>query len=112
MPMASASIGQVHAARLQDGRGGRRQGPARGHRRTRCARTWTCWPGLALLAERVPELAAYRPAATVAEMGRVLRRELDFGREERNLQQFCAATRTIRPCAFRSRSRSTAPPAC
>ena len=45
---------------------------------------------MALLAERVPELATYRPSATVAEMGRVLRRELDFGREERNLQQFCA----------------------
>jgi ubiquinone biosynthesis protein len=46
--------------------------------------------GLAQLAERIPELAAYRPVETVAEMGRTLRRELDFGREERHLQQFAA----------------------
>ena len=31
-----------------------------------------------------------RPAATVAEMARTLRRELDFGREEGNLTQFVA----------------------
>ena len=46
--------------------------------------------GLAQLAEHIPEFAPYRPAATVAEMARTLRRELDFGREERNLQQFAA----------------------
>jgi ubiquinone biosynthesis protein len=44
--------------------------------------------GLAALAERLPEFAPYRPSATVAELSRTLRRELDFGREERNLQQF------------------------
>src|SRR5260221_7377252 len=42
--------------------------------------------GLAQLAEQFPEFALYRPTANVAEMGRTLRRELDFGREERNLQ--------------------------
>ena len=46
--------------------------------------------GLAQLAERIPEFAPYRPVATVAEMARTLRRELDFGREERNLLQFHA----------------------
>ena len=35
-----------------------------------------------------PEMANYRPRATMAEFQRTLRRELDFGREERNLQQF------------------------
>ncbi|HUS39175.1 MAG TPA: AarF/UbiB family protein, partial [Pirellulales bacterium] len=35
-----------------------------------------------------PEFVNYRPRATVAEFQRVLRRELDFGREERNMQQF------------------------
>src|SRR5206468_2249269 len=34
------------------------------------------------------EFKPYRPTANVAEMGRTLRRELDFGREERNLHQF------------------------
>jgi ubiquinone biosynthesis protein len=46
--------------------------------------------GLATLAERIPELAHYRPVATVAEISRMVRRELDFGREERNLLQFLA----------------------
>jgi ubiquinone biosynthesis protein len=44
--------------------------------------------GLATLAEQFPEFKPYRPTASVAEMGRTLRRELDFGREERNLHQF------------------------
>ena len=44
--------------------------------------------GLAQLAEQFPEFTPYRPTANVAEMGRTLRRELDFGREERNLHQF------------------------
>ena len=43
---------------------------------------------LAQLAENVPELAVYRPTSTLAEFRRTLLRELDFGREERNLQQF------------------------
>jgi ubiquinone biosynthesis protein len=44
--------------------------------------------GLANLAEAIPELQPYRPHATVAEFRRVVRRELDYGREARNLQQF------------------------
>src|SRR5205823_11603466 len=47
--------------------------------------------GLAELAELyLPEMRQYRPAATAAEFQRTLLRELDFGREERNLQQFAA----------------------
>ena len=44
--------------------------------------------GLAQLAERLPELAPYRPRSTVTEFRRILLRELDFAREERNLRQF------------------------
>ena len=44
--------------------------------------------GLAQLAERLPEFVHYRPRATVAEFQRMLRREMDFCREERNMQQF------------------------
>jgi ubiquinone biosynthesis protein len=88
-PIASASIGQVHAARLASGEDVVVKVQHAGIEET-VREDLDVLTGLALLAERVPELATYRPTATVAEMGRVLRRELDFGREERNLQQFCA----------------------
>ena len=89
IPIASASIGQVHAARLVTGEDVVVKVQHAGIEET-VREDLDVLTGLALLAERVPELATYRPSATVAEMGRVLRRELDFGREERNLQQFCA----------------------
>jgi ubiquinone biosynthesis protein len=44
--------------------------------------------GLAQLAERLPEFRNYRPRAIAQEFQRVMRRELDFGRELRNLEQF------------------------
>lgn len=86
-PIASASIGQVHRARLKNGDWVvvkvRHPGIEEIIRRDLDILT-----GLAPWAERVPELVNYRPKATIAEFQRVLRRELDFGREERNLQQF------------------------
>jgi len=88
-PIASASIGQVHCARLHDGESVVVKVQHSDIENT-VREDLDVLTGLALLAERVPELAVYRPASTVAEMGRVLRRELDFGREERNLQQFCS----------------------
>jgi ubiquinone biosynthesis protein len=88
-PIASASIGQVHAAKLLTGEAVVVKVQHVGIEET-VREDLDVLMGLALLAERVPELATYRPTATVAEMGRVLRRELDFGREERNLNQFCA----------------------
>lgn len=86
-PLASASIGQVHRARL----------PAGGDVVVKVQHTGIgrrmevdldILAGLAQLAERLPELESYRPQATVAEFRRVVRRELDFAREARNLQQF------------------------
>jgi ubiquinone biosynthesis protein len=44
--------------------------------------------GLAQLAERLPDLEGYRPCATVAEFQRALRRELDFDRERRHMDEF------------------------
>jgi ubiquinone biosynthesis protein len=88
-PLASASIGQVHAAKLLSGEEVVVKVQHAGIEET-VREDLDVLMGLALLAERVPELASYRPTATVAEMGRVLRRELDFGREERNLQVFNA----------------------
>jgi ubiquinone biosynthesis protein len=86
-PVASASIGQVHRARLRTG-----QLVAVKVQHARIEKTvredLEVLAGLAILAERIPEFIHYRPRETVAEMARTLRRELDFGREERNLQQF------------------------
>jgi ubiquinone biosynthesis protein len=97
VPLASASIGQVHRGRLKSG-----QWVAIKVRHADIEeiirRDLEILVGLSHWAERVPELAHYRPRATVAEFQRVLRRELDFGREERNLQQFAhllAADKTV-----------------
>jgi ubiquinone biosynthesis protein len=86
-PIASASIGQVHRARLKSGESVVVK-VQHADIENKVREDLDVLAGLALLAERVPELATYRPSSVVAEMGRVLRRELDFGREERNLQLF------------------------
>jgi ubiquinone biosynthesis protein len=86
-PVASASIGQVHRARLRTGEAVAVKVQRAGIERT-VHEDLDVLAGLALMAERIPEFAQYRPKATVAEMARMIRRELDFGREERNLQQF------------------------
>ncbi|MEY4180042.1 MAG: hypothetical protein RLY70_3616 [Planctomycetota bacterium] len=89
VPVASASIGQVHRATLHDGsqvvlkiQHANIEGVIR--------EDLEVIAGLAQLAEHVPELVPYRPKAMAAEMARTLRRELDFALEERNLQQFAA----------------------
>ena len=86
-PVASASIGQVHRARLTSGE--QVAVKVQHHDIQRRVRVdLDILTGLAQLAERLPELRPYRPCATVAEFQRVLRRELDFTRERRNLEQF------------------------
>ncbi len=98
IPLASASIGQVHRARLTGGAWVVVKVRHAGIEDT-IRRDLEILTGLANWAERVPELANYRPRATMAEFQRVLRRELDFGREERNLQQFAhlfADDKTVR----------------
>jgi len=86
-PIASASIGQVHRARLKSGK------PvvvkvqhADIQRRIRV--DLDILAGLAQRADRVPEFHNYRPTALVAEFKRSLRHELDFHREERTMQHF------------------------
>jgi ubiquinone biosynthesis protein len=88
VPMASASIGQVHRATLP---GGRRvavkvQHPDIGRR---IADDVSILAELAVLAERyLPEFRPYCPVQVVAEFERTITRELDFWRELRHLQLF------------------------
>ena len=86
-PLASASIGQVHCAKLKTGEEVVVKVQRRGIEK-KVREDLDILAGMAQLAERVPEFAPYRPVATVGEIQRALRRELDYGREERNLQQF------------------------
>jgi ubiquinone biosynthesis protein len=86
-PIASASIGQVHRARLKSGEEVVVKVQHAGIQDV-VRKDLDVLAGLAQLVQRLPEFAAYRPVETVAEFQRTLRRELDFGREERNLQQF------------------------
>ena len=86
-PMASASIGQVHRATLPDGTEVvvKVQHP---DIESRIRADLEILMLLATLAERSNELKRYQPAAVVSEFQRSLLRELDFKREERNLQEF------------------------
>lgn len=87
VPLASASIGQVHKARLNTGEQVVvKVRHANIEQRVRV--DLDIMSGLAQLAEKIPEFSNYRPRATAAEFQRTLRRELDFGREERHLQEF------------------------
>jgi ubiquinone biosynthesis protein len=86
-PLASASIGQAHRARLRSGDDVVVKVQHAGIRR-RMDIDLDILGGLAQLAERIPELRPYRPQGTVAEFRRIVRREFDFAREARNLQQF------------------------
>jgi ubiquinone biosynthesis protein len=86
-PLASASIGQVHGARLPSGQ---RVVVKVRHAgiEDKVRVDLDILTGLAQLAERLPEFKNYRPQATVAEFQRTLLRELDFLREARSMQQF------------------------
>lgn len=90
-PVASASIGQVHRARLPDGSVVAIKVQHRGiEDKMRvdldilvAAAEW-----VEQYPEQFPGLRNYRPRATVIEFQRTLNRELDFRRELRNMQQF------------------------
>ncbi len=97
-PVASASIGQAHIARLTDGRRVivKVQHPGI---EARIRSDLEILEALASFAEKSDELKRYRPVNVVKEFRRSLLRELDFSREERNLQQFAsnfAQNKTVR----------------
>ena len=85
--MASASIGQVHRAKLANGRAVVVKVQHPGIEST-ISRDLHILSSLASLAERTNELKRYDPVAVVREVRQTLMRELDFRRELRNLQQF------------------------
>ena len=88
IPLASASIGQVHAGVLKDGRKIVVKVMRRGIQE-KVARDLDLLAGLAELAERYYEPSkAYRPIATVRQFRKALNRELDFTAERRNLEGF------------------------
>jgi ubiquinone biosynthesis protein len=85
--MASASIGQVHRARLHTGEAVVVK-VLHADIEKKVAVDMDILAGLAQMAEMIPDFRNYRPTAIAAEFQRTMRRELDFGREERNIQQF------------------------
>jgi ubiquinone biosynthesis protein len=86
-PVASASIGQAHLARLKDGRRVivKVQHPGI---EGRIRSDLEILEALASFAENSEELKRYRPVSVVKEFRRSLLREIDFRREGRNLAQF------------------------
>ncbi len=101
-PFASASIGQVHKAKIRresDWLGddpGVNDSPemdvvvkVRHQGIERAVETdLDILAGMAQLAERLDDFKNYQPVKIVAEMSRTMRRELDFERELNNLNQF------------------------
>ena len=102
-PIASASIGQVHRARIRrsefdpecNGSVGSEHDlvdvvvKVRHQGIERIVETdLEILSGLAQLASRLDDLKHYQPTSFVAQMSRTMRRELEFERELRNLNQF------------------------
>jgi ubiquinone biosynthesis protein len=88
-PIGSASIGQVHGARLQEGCEVVVKVQHSGIE-VRIRDDLEILQQLAGLAENSPALKRYQPTVVVNEFKQSITRELDFSREARNLQQFAA----------------------
>ncbi|XZE18306.1 ABC1 kinase family protein [Pirellulaceae bacterium SH449] len=87
IPVASASIGQVHDATLLDGT----QVVVKVQHvniQAKVNEDLEVLHGLAVMADRIPELAAWQPKSLIEQLSRTLRRELSFSREISNLQVF------------------------
>jgi len=86
-PLATASIGQVHAATLADGREVVIKVQREGIEAI-ILQDLDVLTGLAQLAERVEAFAAWGPTDMARQIMPMLRRELDFEREQQNMQLF------------------------
>ncbi len=89
VPLASASIGQVHQAQLLNGRDVIVKVRHAGIERA-IETDLDILAGLAQMAERTEEFRPYQPRALVAQMARIMPRELNFRLELRNLVQFAS----------------------
>lgn len=93
IPLATASIGQVHRAELNN-----RTKVVIKVQRQDIDRTMRqdveVLVGLAQLAERVDALAAWGPSDMVRQLAPMIMRELDFTRERQNLEHFAEIFRT------------------
>ena len=87
-PLACASIGQVHRAKLTDGRPVVIKVQRDGLEKV-VKQDIELLAGLADLAERVETLAAWRPSDVVRQLAPMIVRELDFSRERQTLEHFC-----------------------
>ncbi|MBX3422912.1 MAG: AarF/ABC1/UbiB kinase family protein [Pirellulaceae bacterium] len=85
--IASASIGQVHRARLPDGTEVVVKVQHANIERT-VNEDLEIMAGLATLAEHIPEFAVWKPKVIVEQLSRSLRRELNFSRELQHLIVF------------------------
>ncbi|MEZ6073777.1 MAG: AarF/UbiB family protein [Pirellulales bacterium] len=87
VPLASASIGQVHRARLRCGTMVAVKVQHEGVRE-KIRVDVEILAGFAELVDQLPEFKNYRPKAVVDEFRRTIHHELDFSRELRHAQQF------------------------
>jgi len=86
-PLATASIGQVHRAVLNDGSRVVLKVQRVGIER-KMQQDMEVLAGVAQLAERVDALNAWGPVEMVRQLAPMITRELDFSRERQNLDQF------------------------
>ncbi|MEO1618213.1 MAG: AarF/UbiB family protein, partial [Planctomycetota bacterium] len=86
-PLATASIGQVHRATMNDGQKVVIKVQRAGIEKT-IKQDIEVLGGLATLAERVESLRAWRPDDVVRQLAPMITRELDFSRERQSLEHF------------------------
>ena len=87
VPLATASIGQVHRARLHNGQHVVIKVQRRDIEKV-ILQDIEVLTGLAQLAQRVDGLSSWRPVEMVRQFAPMITRELDFSRERQNLEIF------------------------
>lgn len=86
-PLATASVGQVHKAKLKDGNAVVIK-VLRSEIEPTVRQDMEVLTGLAQLAEHVDAFAVWRPSDMVRQLAPMITREIDFARERQNLEQF------------------------
>ncbi|MEC7680084.1 MAG: AarF/ABC1/UbiB kinase family protein, partial [Planctomycetota bacterium] len=86
-PLATASVGQVHKAKLKDGNAVVIK-VLRSEIEPTIRQDMEVLTGLAQLAEHVDAFAVWRPSDMVRQLAPMITREIDFARERQNLEHF------------------------